>query len=192
MPAPSSGASCEETFPSKLALGRAGAVRRLRGIFVTLRSCLRTRSRQRRSSAAVLPGRTRMVSSPPRSCTWTSSPPGQTPSSVRAATVAQVPVPQAHVSPLPRSPHPHLQVGGVHHLHELGVDALREVCVVLKGPGRWLPASGCPHPPPMVTQWGLPTLMQVTATGLPSTSRGQIHQRPFAHVHGGQAAAMAV
>ena len=30
-------------------------------------------------------------------------------------------------------PHPHLQVGGIHHLHELGVDALREVCVVLKG-----------------------------------------------------------
>ena len=90
------------------------------------------------------------------------------PSSVRAATVAQVPVPQAHVSPLPRSPHAHLQVGGIHHLHKLGVDALREVFVVLKARADLLQLQAV-HLRYNGHAVGLPTLMQVTRHRFSST-----------------------
>ena len=68
-------------------------------------------------------------------------------------------------------PHPHLQVGGIHHLHEFGVDALREVGVMLerRADGFQLQAV---HILPTVTQWGLPTLMQVTFHTFPSTVSG--------------------
>ena len=82
-------------------------------------------------------------------------------------------------------PHTHLQVGGIHHLHKLGVDALREVFVVLKaradllqlqavhlrhnGHAMGVAHADAGHPPQVLFHL-----------------QGQVYQRSFAHVHGGQ------
>ena len=131
-----------------------------------------------------------MISSPPRSWTWTSSPAGQRPSSVSAATVAQVPVPQAHVSPLPRS---HTRI-----FRWVASTTSTNSVLTRSGKLAWRSNAG-----PMsssfrqstssttVTQWGLPTLMQVTRHVLPSTVRGQSTSGPSPMFTAGRAAAMA-
>ena len=50
-----------------------------------------------------------------------------------AATAApQAPVPQAQVSPEPRSPHPHMEFGRTDHLNKFGIDPVGEEGVTLK------------------------------------------------------------
>ena len=115
---------------------------------------------------------------------------GQRPCSTSAATVAQVPVPQAHVSPLPRS---HTRI-----FRWVASTTSTNSVLIRSGKFGWRSNAG-----PMassfrlstsstrVTQWGLPTLMQVTFHGLPSTSRGQRTSGPSPMFTAGRSAAMA-
>ena len=131
-----------------------------------------------------LPGSTRMTSSPPRSCTWISCPQqGEPPARSEPPRWRRCRCRRPSLAAA-AFPHPHLQVGGIHHLHELGVDALREVGVMLERRAAWLPASGCPHPPPRSR-----SRATLDAGHLPHFSlygERLIHQRAFAHVDGRQ------
>ena len=77
-------------------------------------------------------------------------------------------------------------VGGIHHLHELGVDALREVCVVLKGRADLFQLQAV-H----ILHHGHAVGVAHTDAGhMPRFAvRGQffVHKRFFAHVHSRQA-----
>ena len=132
------------------------------------------------------PGRTRMVSSPPRSATWTSSPAGHRPCSTsrggHRGAGAGAAGPGLAAAALP---HPHLQVGAVHELDELGVDPLREVRVGLerRADGLQLEAVHLRHKGDAVG------VAHADAGDLPVLAvhrQRAADQRPFAHVHGGQ------
>ena len=98
---------------------------RLLGSWRSVRSLLRRRFRPARSSA---PARRRpahsIVSRPPRVSTSTRA--SSRPRRMPATTAAQAPVPQASVSPAPRSYTRRRIVRARDDLHEAGVDALRE------------------------------------------------------------------
>ena len=117
------------------------------------------------------------MSSPPRSATCTSSPAGQRPSSVKRrhrGTGTRTAGPGLAAAPLP---HPHFQVGSVHHFHKLGVDPLREV---RRGASKAGPISSSfrlSTSGTTVTQWGLPTPMQVTLPAFALHFQRAVHQR---------------
>ncbi len=80
-----------------------------------------------RSSTAERSGATLIASGPPGSTTFTHSPPLTRPSCTAAATVAQAPVPQAWVRPLPRSQTTTRKPSPSSGWHELDVGAVGEL-----------------------------------------------------------------
>ena len=102
----------------------------------------------------------------------TSAPLGQSPFSAAATTAAQAPVPQARVSPLPRSQTRIRRVVGVTtRTNSVLIRAGKRGACSNFGPmsSRSKPSM----PSQKTTQWGLPTLTQVTAYSFPPTVMGQ-------------------
>ena len=109
----------------------------------------------------------------------------------KAATVAQVPVPQAQVSPLPRS---HTRI-----FRWVASTTSTNSVLIRSGKFGWFSKAGpisssfrLSTSGTTVTQWGLPTPMQVTCQRLPSTSSGQSTSGPSPMFTAGRAAAMVV
>ena len=102
------------------------------------------------------------VRSPPKSFTVTSLPAGHLPRATAAATAAQAPVPQASVSPLPRSQ--------VRMRSVVGFTTRTNSVFVRSGKASWYSNFGpmaarsrASMPSQNSTQWGLPTSTQTAA-----------------------------
>ena len=108
-----------------------------------------------------------MTSSPPRSLTVTSSPGVQKPLRQAAVTAAQAPVPQAMVSPLPRS-HTRMtrQFRSITWMNSVFTRSGNKGSFSIRGPS--CSRSRFMGSPPKMTQWGLPMDTQVMVNSLPA------------------------